>query len=215
MKPIFCIVGKTGAGKSTILNYITSEFDTRFVDINIKKIIYHTTREIREGEVDGVDYHFVPSVDSEEFKLVYNPDKIIEERNYHKYDGLVKYYTTYDDINQSDGKVLICATSVDQAITYYNKLNNVYIICIDAPLHERIKRVIDRGNQSDSECMELCRRILEESNEFDRINFFDDNDVYTVHNSNHYKSNFENKEEYSEEFDKMITGIYEFIVSKI
>ncbi|MCQ2554848.1 MAG: guanylate kinase [Clostridia bacterium] len=49
---IFVISGPSGSGKSTIANALLEEPDTVFS-------ISMTTRKIREGEVDGVNYYFV------------------------------------------------------------------------------------------------------------------------------------------------------------
>ena len=54
MKPIFCIVGKSGASKSTYLDYIMK--DDRFKELNIKELKYHTTRSRRTPTEDS--YYF-------------------------------------------------------------------------------------------------------------------------------------------------------------
>jgi guanylate kinase len=50
-RKIFVITGPTGAGKTTIAHYLQQEF-------NLKKVITHTTRSPRKGEIDGQDYYF-------------------------------------------------------------------------------------------------------------------------------------------------------------
>jgi guanylate kinase len=52
MKNLYVIVGKSASGKDTILNSL--------IDKGIgNKIISHTSRPIREGEVDGFSYYFM------------------------------------------------------------------------------------------------------------------------------------------------------------
>lgn len=46
--------GPSGAGKSTLLNMLVKQFPGRFAFS-----VSHTTRKIRQGEVDGQDYHFI------------------------------------------------------------------------------------------------------------------------------------------------------------
>lgn len=57
MVRIIALVGKAGSGKDTILHGVMGKFPDRF-----HEIISCTTRPPREGEEDGVNYHFL-SVD--------------------------------------------------------------------------------------------------------------------------------------------------------
>ncbi|MEG1726209.1 MAG: GTPase, partial [Anaerovoracaceae bacterium] len=50
---VIAIVGKSGAGKDAILNALCDKYK------GLNKIISTTTRPIREGEVEGVSYHYV------------------------------------------------------------------------------------------------------------------------------------------------------------
>lgn len=50
---ILVLSGPSGAGKSTIINHASSEIGEYYFSIST------TTREPREGEQEGVDYHFV------------------------------------------------------------------------------------------------------------------------------------------------------------
>ena len=54
MGKIFCIVGKSSSGKDTIYKRLL-----KINSLKIKKIIPYTTRPIRQGEKEGVEYHFV------------------------------------------------------------------------------------------------------------------------------------------------------------
>lgn len=51
MKKIILIAGPSGAGKTTISNYLTKHF-------NIPRVVTHTTRPIREDEVENESYFF-------------------------------------------------------------------------------------------------------------------------------------------------------------
>lgn len=55
------ILGESASGKTTLLN--------NFIKANPKyhKIVTYTTRPMREGEVDGVDYHFISKATFDEF----------------------------------------------------------------------------------------------------------------------------------------------------
>ena len=159
-KPIFCIIGESGSGKST---YLDAFMKTSFAkDNEIIELKYHTTRSKRTPEEDS--YYFTTY---EEYKNT-NKEDIIESREYQKYDEKVVYYTTKDDVDK-DCKAFICAASVDQAISYYNKLGDVYFISIYMDTKERLLRLINRCN-TESECYEVCRRTIEEDEEINRFN---------------------------------------------
>ena len=159
-KPIFCIIGESGSGKST---YLDALMNTSFVkDNEIIELKYHTTRIKRSPEEDS--YYFTTY---EEYKNT-NKEDIIESREYQKYDEKVVYYTTKDDVDK-DCKAFICAASVDQAISYYNKLGDVYFISIYMDTKERLLRLINRCNTT-NECYEVCRRTIEEDEEINRFN---------------------------------------------
>ena len=51
MKHVVVITGAPGTGKTTVRNYLTQKY-------GMSKILTHTTRPKRQGEVDGVDYYF-------------------------------------------------------------------------------------------------------------------------------------------------------------
>ena len=49
---IICLIGASGSGKSTLEKFISEKF-------GYKKIVSHTTRMARIGEINGKDYHFI------------------------------------------------------------------------------------------------------------------------------------------------------------
>ena len=50
---LFVISGPSGAGKSALASAMCERMD------GLTAVVTHTTRPIRQGEVDGIDYHFV------------------------------------------------------------------------------------------------------------------------------------------------------------
>lgn len=171
MKPIFCIVGKSGSGKTTYLKALMK--NKRIKLLNIQELKYHTTRSKRYPEEDS--YHFATYKDYNNTPV----KNIIESRKYKKIDEDVIYYTTTGDIYDNDAKALICAASVDQAISYYNKLDNVYIIDINVATKDRLIRLIDRC-KSENEYYEVCRRTIEENNEYNNIKTIYDNNFEKI-----------------------------------
>ena len=56
---LFIVSAPSGAGKTTLCKAVRN----RFPDIGYS--VSHTTREPREGEKDGIDYHFITTDDFE------------------------------------------------------------------------------------------------------------------------------------------------------
>lgn len=66
---MFVLSSPSGAGKSTLARSLLAS------DNNLSMSVSATTRPAREGEVDGVDYHFMSQ---DEFGLMLNRDAFIE-----------------------------------------------------------------------------------------------------------------------------------------
>ena len=50
---LYVISGPSGAGKSTIIHHVMKDVP------DLEYSVSHTTRQPRDKEVDGTDYHFV------------------------------------------------------------------------------------------------------------------------------------------------------------
>ena len=77
LKKIFAIQGFTSSGKDTIAKRISKE-------LNIPILVSHTTRPPRNGEINGVSYHFV----NDNF---FDENEFLEERLYNTEYGVWKY----------------------------------------------------------------------------------------------------------------------------
>ena len=88
MGKIICLMGKSSTGKDTIFKRLLED-DT----LELKTIVPYTTRPIRVGERDGVEYFFT---DEEGFQRLKDRGKIIEAREYHTFHGLWRYFTGDD-----------------------------------------------------------------------------------------------------------------------
>ena len=69
------ILGESGSGKTTLQKYICNH-------TNMKKAISHTTRPMRNGEVNGIDYYFV---NDNEFKKIKEQNMFAETSNYREW----------------------------------------------------------------------------------------------------------------------------------
>lgn len=169
---IFCIVAKTGAGKTKYINSIFEDKD--FVkETNLELLVYGTTRPKRNGEVEGVDYYYHTE---DEYNNI--PDKdLIEYRSYYTLnDGEIYYFTKVDYFNKNGN--IICTASPYQYESYKDwvfkenlkgyRRYNLFVIIIDTNLKIRIKRILNRATK-DADIYEMCRRIIQERSEFDDV----------------------------------------------
>jgi len=72
---LFVFSGPSGTGKGTIL----SKYFEKYTDDSLVYSISATTRQPREGEVDGVNYHFKTK---EEFQSMIDNDEFLEWANF-------------------------------------------------------------------------------------------------------------------------------------
>ena len=97
MGKLIYLMGKSSSGKDTVYRELL-----RDNSLKLKKVVLYTTRPIREGETDGVQYHFVDEKVFNDFK---EKNRIIEDRVYNTYHGLWRYFTVDDgsiDIDKND-----------------------------------------------------------------------------------------------------------------
>ena len=87
MGKIFYMMGKSASGKDTIFKRVQEELPM------LKTIVLYTTRPIREGEKDGVEYHFTDENRKRELELA---GKLIESRTYDTVHGKWTYFTADD-----------------------------------------------------------------------------------------------------------------------
>ena len=74
MGTIFCIIGKSSSGKDTIYKKLL-----RNSSLHLRRIVPYTTRPIRAGEQEGVEYYFTTV---EVMARLRDENRIIECRSY-------------------------------------------------------------------------------------------------------------------------------------
>lgn len=97
---MICILGKTASGKSEIVKKMVEEH-------SFKKILTYTTRPMRRGEKDGVDYHFISDKD---FNEKISNNFFAEWKTYDSAYGLWYYGTAMSDILKSNKRSVLIVT---------------------------------------------------------------------------------------------------------
>lgn len=161
MGKIFCIIGKSSTGKDTIYRYLLEQ-----KELKLKKIVTYTTRPMRAGEQDGVEYFFCDDKRAEELEVA---GKVIELRAYHTIYGIWKYFTVDDGQVDFGKESSIVTSTVEQYLKlreYYGK-ENVVPIYIEVEDGERLERAIARERQQVTpKYEEMCRRFLADAADF-------------------------------------------------
>jgi len=144
------LVGAGASGK----DFLRSKFQDR----GFKYGVSHTTRPMREGEKEGVDYYFVSDY---EFIEMIGQDKFVEwqEFNNWKY-GLFKPEFERCDI------MILNAEAVDLLEPEYRE--RLFVIYTDIDEQVRLDRLNARGDFDNPE-----RRILEDKKQFRNFSNFD------------------------------------------
>lgn len=161
MSKIFVIMGKSASGKDTIFKKL---LDNK--EMNLKVIIPYTTRPIREGEKDGVEYFFV---DDDKLNELKKQNKIIEHRSYQTVHGVWHYFTANDDqikLNIENYLMISTLEAYLQIREYYGK-EYVLPIYIEIDDGIRLERALNREKlQKEPKYAEMCRRFLADEEDF-------------------------------------------------
>ncbi|RKM53832.1 guanylate kinase [Butyrivibrio sp. X503] len=161
MGKIFLLMGKSTSGKDTIYRELIKNGD-----LKLNKVIPYTTRPMRDGETDGVQYFFK---DENGYLELKNAGKIIEERTYHTNYGEWRYFTVDDgQIDLANGNYLMIGTleSYCYIRDYFGK-ENVIPLLIDVDAKIRLTRAMHREDkQEHPRYDEMCRRFLADEEDF-------------------------------------------------
>lgn len=158
---IFYLMGKSSSGKDTIFARLIKN-DT----LALETIVSYTTRPIREGELEGVEYHFVNDYEMEEME---RKGLVIEKRTYNTVCGVWNYFTAIDtQVNVEKNSYLLIGT-LDAYVKirdYYGN-ENVIPIYVQVEDGKRLMRALKREmEQHEPKYAEMCRRFVADAEDF-------------------------------------------------
>lgn len=158
---LIVVSGPSGCGKGTILGSITKE-------MGISYSVSATTRAMREGEVDGVNYHYITK---ERFEQLIAEDKVLE---YTSYCG--NYYGTLRDevdSRREQGQDVLLEIEVEGAANVRRLCPDVVSIFIAPPsVKELERRLRKRGTETEeviAERVSQAEREIHSALEYDYI----------------------------------------------
>lgn len=142
------ILGESASGKSTVQNILCKNY-------GYERLITYTTRRPREGEKDGVDYHFISE---DTFEKMCSKGEFCETAEYNGW----HYATAKDDC--TDNKVAVLTPHGLRQIRKYRELTLV-IFYINVLRRDRLIKILQRGDNIE----EAYRRSLSDVGQFDGI----------------------------------------------
>ena len=161
MGKLFYVIGKSATGKDTIFRELLEK-----ADLGLKPLVLYTTRPMRAGEEQGMQYHFTDEAGLRKLETV---GRVIELRSYDTVYGVWKYFTAdteATDLAQQDYLGIGVLESYLALRDYYGA-ERVVPLYIEVEDGERLQRALDRERaQQEPKYAELCRRFLADSEDF-------------------------------------------------
>ncbi len=155
---IVVVSGFSGTGKGTLMKRLTAEYDRYMLSVSM------TTRQPREGEVDGREYFFTTD---EHFEELIREGKFIEHAGYCGH-----YYGTprdFVDRSLEAGKDVLLEIEVQGALQVLEIYPEALLIFVAAPSIEELKKRLNgRGTEDPETIARRLERAKEEVKYIDR-----------------------------------------------
>lgn len=124
------LLGASGSGKSTIEHELATHH-------GFEKIISYTTRQPRDGEVNGKDYYFT---ENNTFAAMVNTGILAEYDEYSQ----GRLYGTLKADYVDGNKVVVLTPNGLRQLKQNCPNDNIFTVLVNASLGTRVKRYIDR-----------------------------------------------------------------------
>jgi len=161
MGKIVFLMGKSAAGKDTVHKRLREKGE-----FSLLSIIPYTTRPIRLGEENGVEYFFTDEAGYEAFRA---GGRVIESRAYHTCHGIWRYFTVDDgqiDLEKNSYIMIGTPESFVQTQEYFDR-DKILPVLIELDDGIRLQRALDREkSQGEPKYEEMCRRFLADARDF-------------------------------------------------
>ncbi len=163
---LIVLSGPSGCGKSTISQELMKD------NKNIIESVSMTTRNIRQGEVDGKDYYFLSK---EEFEKNIQDGKLLEYALYSD-----NYYgTPKDNVTQkiNQGLDVILVIEIQGALQVKEKFKEaIFIFILPPSIKELKKRLDNRKTETNEQLFKRFQAMYKEINEVKKYNYVVIND---------------------------------------
>ena len=164
---LIVVSGFSGAGKGTLMKRLLEKYEETYA-----LSISATTRQPREGEVDGREYFFKTK---EEFEKMIAKAELIEYARYvENYYGTPKAYVE-EQLNA--GKDVILEIEIQGALKVKKAFPDTLLLFVVPPSAEELKRrLVGRGTESMEVIVSRLKRAVEESEGMEEYDYLVVND---------------------------------------
>lgn len=162
MRRIYYLMGKSASGKDTLYRLLLQD-----KELELSPLVIYTTRPVRSGEKEGVDYHFTDEAHLEELQ---EAGRVIELRRYNTVHGIWTYFTVDDFAAQEEDRKdylgIGTLESFLQLRRYYGA-DRVIPLYVEVEDGLRLYRALERERaQAVPRYEEMCRRFLSDQKDF-------------------------------------------------
>lgn len=165
MYTVVAIMGKSSSGKTTFQKVIAQLFD-------VNEIVSTTTRPMREGEVEGVDYNFVTV---EEFTEKVLNCEMLEATDFNDW----FYGTEISALSESKVNVGVFNPDGIEALAQDGRIN-LKVMYLN--VNDKLRMIRSLNRENDPDVGEICRRYFADEKDFsnDRIDELADMNINAV-----------------------------------
>lgn len=165
---LIVISGPSGCGKGTVCRELRRRHPELQVSISV------TTREIRPGETEGVDYFYRTR---EQFEEMIEQGELLEYATIY---GGANYGTPKKFVRETlnKGKDVILEIDIQGALQVKERFDEgVFIFLVPPSMKELHRRLVERGRENADLILERFRAAYQELNFINRYNYVVVNDV--------------------------------------
>ncbi len=178
---LYALIGKSGAGKDVLKNALVER--DNFIHITTT-----TSRPVREGEIEGREYHFISE---EEFLKKIKNNEFAEYRTYNTVFGTWYYGSPMCEIDKDKDYVIILDIGGAKKFLESYKETPTKVVYIEAPdsIREERARLRDKNFNK----AEWDRRLIDDEkvfapdiiNDFANIKLLNNGDIDDLYNAFH------------------------------
>ena len=159
---LIVVSGFSGAGKGTLMKELMKRYEETYA-----LSVSATTRNPREGEVDGREYFFKTT---EEFEKMIAKEELIEYARY-----VENYYgtpRTYVEQQLEAGKDVILEIEIQGALKVKERFPDTLLLFVTPPSAKELRRrLVGRGTETMEVIESRLARAVEESEYMDQYDY--------------------------------------------